>query len=101
MPGVTFNFNQYAGREVRVQQSVKSHKFRSTGETISFNVVVPDANDPVIADLRAHCRAAGLRLFINGANMPNDVSDRSGRLNVRLEKAECGKWRIAPLVSFG
>lgn len=93
-------FNKFAGREVPMAETQR--KMTIGGKEYTFNEVSPaDKNDPVLAEMRDEAKKHGLSLRVWWEGIMGTMDYRMDRVNAHIEKAQDGKWRVAPRFNLG
>ena len=89
-------FNKFAGREV----PMKEEPFVIRGKTYT-QVKPADDHDPVLEEMRAEAKKAGLKLRLWWPGVAGTMDFRTDRVNAHIEKADDGKWRVTKKFNIG
>lgn len=94
-------FARFAGREVAVTVKPGATHVRQ-GVTLSeLDSIVIDHKDPVVVELAAAARKAGLYLQLHAIGYQYEKHLRRDLLNAYLEKGNDNQWRLGPRFTFG
>ena len=101
MTRASFDFNKYAGKEINVLEKKESYTSRRTGETTAYTSYALDREDSVTAAMIADIKASGARVRIWLPDTMGTMDHQPGRMNIRIDKNDSGKWRINPQFRMG
>lgn len=91
MKDVSHIFNKFAGKEIRVKE--KQSGLRFGGQPMVDVKLLP--NNPVVDELKKAAEDNGLRLRIILPGQPVTMDLCRTRVNIRIQKAADGKYRIS------
>jgi hypothetical protein len=97
-PDIARIFGKYAGREVPMKEETR--RYTVAGKSCVQKELSPPAGDSVLEELRDDADRLGLSLRVWYPGMAGTMELNPRRLNVHIEKAEDGKWRIAGNISI-
>lgn len=92
-------FAAFAGREV--QATEHKHNVTIAGRDFPYTEVRFAENDPALAELNASAKAAGLHVRLWLPNSMGTMDYQRNRLNVNIEKARDGKYRLGSSFTIG
>jgi hypothetical protein len=98
---VTNIFNKFAGQEIAVTETEKTHKMRNGQDYKYTHIAFADENDPLLTGMRETADKHGLSLRIWLPNSMGTCDMRMDRVNVHVNKDEDGKWRIGKQFNLG
>ncbi len=94
-------FKKFAGREVIATEQTSTRHYKHLGITHTSTHVTLDDNDPAIKELTEAVKAAGLTLRLWLPETFGTMDFREDRLNVNVDKAADGKYRIGNRFTIG
>lgn len=92
-------FNKYAGKEVQVIEHHRSMMIG--GQKFDFDEVNPVKDEPTLAAMKKTAEENGLRLRVWFPGWAGTCDYDTKRVNVDVDKAPDGKWRVGSKFSFG
>jgi hypothetical protein len=91
-PDISRLFNKFSGREVPM---LEVKHVVSLGKPFATDVKLADPQHPVIKEMRNVARENGLSLTLSWPGVPLPKDYKADRVNVHIEKASDGKWRVS------
>ena len=98
---ITQLFNKFAGREVPMKEELVTWTGKNLGTVTFTDVSLADENDPTIREMEKLAKKNGVTLRIEWTGKMSLIDHKDDRVNVFIEKAPDGKWRISNRFEIG